>query len=452
MNDTIVAISTALGVGAISIIRVSGNEAVEKVNQIFRGKNLNSVLSHTIHYGHIIDDQGNDVDEVLVSVMKAPKTFTCEDVVEINCHGGIAATQKVLECVFNVGVRLAEPGEFSKRAFLNGRIDLTQAEAIIDIINGKNELALKGAMQQLNGELFAFIRTLRDKISNLLVAIQVNIDYPEYEDIEVVTKNQVLESVNEIKNKLIELIQQSKNVKMIKDGIDVLIIGRPNVGKSSILNKLLQEEKAIVTDIAGTTRDVVEGKMQIDGIQLNILDTAGIRKTEDIVENIGVNKAKSLISPADLILCVLDGTKNLEEDDKDILNLTKGKNSIIVINKTDLPLQLDLSLLDNRKYIFVNTIENNGLDLLKQEIKMMFNVDKIIGKDYNYFSNARQLSLAKSAFDALNDVETALSNDIPLDIVELEIKKVWDTLGEITGDVYTDELIDKLFSQFCLGK
>ncbi len=452
MNDTIVAISTALGVGAISIIRVSGCEAIEKVNNIFRGKNLNKVPSHTIHYGHIIDSHGNDVDEVLVSVMKAPKTFTCEDVIEINCHGGIAATQKVLECVFSLGIRLATPGEFSKRAFLNGRIDLTQAEAIMDIVNGKNELALKGAMQQLNGELFSFIRELRDEISNLLVAIQVNIDYPEYEDIEVVTKEQTVESVCRIRKKLTDLIQQSKNVKMIKEGIDVLIIGKPNVGKSSILNKLLQEEKAIVTDIAGTTRDVVEGQMQIDGIQLNILDTAGIRKTDDVVENIGVNKAKALINEADLILCVVDGTKNLEEEDKEILMLSKDKNSIIVINKSDLPLCLDVSEIKERNHIFVNTIDNNGLDGLKNEIKAMFNVDKIIGKDYNYFSNARQLSLAKNASNILADVEKALDDDIPLDIIELEIKKVWDTLGEITGDVYTDELLDKLFSQFCLGK
>jgi len=335
---------------------------------------------------------------------------------------------------------------------LNGRIDLTQAEAIMDIVNGKNELALKGAMQQLNGELFSFIRELRDEISNLLVAIQVNIDYPEYEDIEVVTKEQTVESVCRIRKKLTDLIQQSKNVKMIKEGIDVLIIGKPNVGKSSILNKLLQEEKAIVTDIAGTTRDVVEGQMQIDGIQLNILDTAGIRKTDDVVENIGVNKAKALINEADLILCVVDGTKNLEEEDKEILMLSKDKNSIIVINKSDLPLCLDVSEIKERNHIFVNTIDNNGLDGLKNEIKAMFNVDKIIGKDYNYFSNARQLSLAKNASNILADVEKALDDDIPLDIIELEIKKVWDTLGEITGDVYTDELLDKLFSQFCLGK
>ena len=300
MNDTIAAISTTLGVGAISIIRVSGNDAIKIVNKIFKGKNLEKVETHTINYGHIVD-KDEIIDEVLVSVMKSPKTFTTEDVVEINCHGGISTTNKVLELVLNNGARLAEPGEFTKRAFLNGRIDLTQAESVMDLINSKNESKRKVAIKGLNGYVSNIIRNLRQEILELLASIEVNIDYPEYEDAIVMTNDIVKPKITEIKEKLIKIINESENGKILTSGIKTIIIGKPNVGKSSILNRLLDEEKAIVTDIEGTTRDTVEGSITINGVSLNIIDTAGIRETEDIVEKIGVEKSLSLINEADLI-------------------------------------------------------------------------------------------------------------------------------------------------------
>ena len=451
MNDTIAAISTTLGVGAISIIRVSGNDAIKIVNKIFKGKNLEKVETHTINYGHIVD-KDEIIDEVLVSVMKSPKTFTTEDVVEINCHGGISTTNKVLELVLNNGARLAEPGEFTKRAFLNGRIDLTQAESVMDLINSKNESKRKVAIKGLNGYVSNIIRNLRQEILELLASIEVNIDYPEYEDAIVMTNDIVKPKITEIKEKLTKIINESENGKILTSGIKTIIIGKPNVGKSSILNRLLDEEKAIVTDIEGTTRDTVEGSITINGVSLNIIDTAGIRETEDIVEKIGVEKSLSLINEADLIVIVLNNNEELSEEDKKILTACKDKKVIVVINKSDLERKINLDDIKYQNIVYTNTIDLNGINSLKEKIVELFNLNELEQQDYTYLSNVRQISLAKEAYQILEEVDNGIKNEVPVDMIEIDIKRAWEKLGEIIGETYTEELIDQLFSQFCLGK
>ena len=451
MNDTIAAISTTLGVGAISIIRVSGNDAIKIVNKIFKGKNLEKVETHTINYGHIVD-KDEVIDEVLVSVMKSPKTFTTEDVVEINCHGGISTTNKVLELALNNGARLAEPGEFTKRAFLNGRIDLTQAESVMDLINSKNESKRKVAIKGLNGYVSNIIRNLRQEILELLASIEVNIDYPEYEDAIVMTNDIVKPKITEIKEKLTKIINESENGKILTSGIKTIIIGKPNVGKSSILNRLLDEEKAIVTDIEGTTRDTVEGSIAINGVSLNIIDTAGIRETEDIVEKIGVEKSLSLINEADLIIIVLNNNEELSEEDKKILTACKDKKVIVVINKSDLESKINLDDIKYQNIVYTNTIDLNGINSLKEKIVELFNLNELEQQDYTYLSNVRQISLAKEANNILEEVDNGIKNEVPVDMIEIDIKRAWEKLGEIIGETYTEELIDQLFSQFCLGK
>ncbi len=451
MNDTIAAISTNLGVGAISIIRVSGNDAIKIVNKIFKGKNLEKVETHTINYGHIVD-KDEIIDEVLVSVMKSPKTFTTEDVVEINCHGGISTTNKVLELLLNNGARLAEPGEFTKRAFLNGRIDLTQAESVMDLINSKNESKRKVAIKGLNGYVSNIIRNLRQEILELLASIEVNIDYPEYEDAIVMTNDIVKPKITEIKEKLTKIINESENGKILTSGIKTIIIGKPNVGKSSILNRLLDEEKAIVTDIEGTTRDTVEGSITINGVSLNIIDTAGIRETEDIVEKIGVEKSLSLINEADLIVIVLNNNEELTEEDKKILTACKDKKVIVVINKSDLERKINLDDIKYQNIVYTNTIDLNGINSLKEKIVELFNLNELEQQDYTYLSNVRQISLAKDAYQILEEVDNGIKNEVPVDMIEIDIKRAWKKLGEIIGETYTEELIDQLFSQFCLGK
>lgn len=451
MNDTIAAISTTLGIGAISIIRVSGNDAIKIVNKIFKGKNLEKVETHTINYGHIVD-KDEIIDEVLVSVMKSPKTFTTEDVVEINCHGGISTTNKVLELVLNNGARLAEPGEFTKRAFLNGRIDLTQAESVMDLINSKNESKRKVAIKGLNGYVSNIIRNLRQEILELLASIEVNIDYPEYEDAIVMTNDIVKPKITEIKEKLTKIINESENGKILTSGIKTIIIGKPNVGKSSILNRLLDEEKAIVTDIEGTTRDTVEGSITINGVSLNIIDTAGIRETEDIVEKIGVEKSLSLINEADLIVIVLNNNEELSEEDKKILTACKYKKVIVVINKSDLERKINLDDIKYQNIVYTNTIDLNGINSLKEKIVELFNLNELEQQDYTYLSNVRQISLAKEAYQILEEVDNGIKNEVPVDMIEIDIKRAWEKLGEIIGETYTEELIDQLFSQFCLGK
>lgn len=451
MNDTIVAISTAMGVGAISIVRLSGNNAINIVNNCFKGKDLTKVESHTINYGHLLDN-GEVIDEVLVSVMKAPRTYTMEDVVEINCHGGIISTKRILETMLTNGARLAEPGEFTKRAFLNGRIDLVKSEAVMDIIDSKTEEANKLALSQLTGTTSNMIHSFREKLKQLLASIEVNIDYPEYHDIEVITKEQVSSEIVKMKQELEKVIKESKNSTLIKEGIKTVIVGRPNVGKSSILNKLLEQDKAIVTDIAGTTRDIVEGEINLDGILLNIIDTAGIRSTDDVVEKIGVEKSISMIEDADLVIVVLNNNEPLTAEDKEILSKTKEKQRIIVINKTDLPTNIDISKENLKNVVHTNANTVEGIKQLKSKIIELFQLETLKTKDYTYLSNARQISLAKKAYQSLKEAETGLNNNLPIDMVEIDLKETFDLLGEIIGETYSEEILDHLFANFCVGK
>ena len=450
MNDTIVAISTALGVGAISIVRLSGNDAINIVNKCFEGKDLTKVDSHTIHYG-FIKNETERIDEVLVSVMRAPKTYTTEDIVEINCHGGIITTKQVLETMLNSGARLAEPGEFTKRAFLNGRIDLVESEAIMDLIESKSSEAKKMALSQLYGDLSKLITSFRDRLKNLLSSIEVNIDYPEYYDIEIVTEEKIAKEIKSMKEELKNLIEKSKSSSIIKNGIQTVILGRPNVGKSSILNKLLDEEKAIVTNVAGTTRDIVEGQTYIDGILIKFIDTAGIRKTDDIVEKIGVEKSLKAVEDADLIILVLNNNEELTAEDLEILEKTKDKQRIIVINKKDLERNIKLpENLENVVETDTNSIE--GIDSLKSKIKEMFNLEKITTKDYTYLSNSRQISLIIKAYQSILSAEKSLNESLPIDLIAIDLKECFDFLGQVIGISYTDEIIDNLFENFCVGK
>ena len=451
IDDTIVAISTALGVGAISIIRLSGKNAINIVNDCFKGKNLTTVESHTINYGHIMD-KNEMIDEVLVSIMKAPKTYTTEDVVEINCHGGIISTKRILETMLTHGARLAEPGEFTKRAFLNGRIDLVKSEAVMDIIDSKSEEANKLALSQLSGTTSNLIKKFRKNLKQLLASIEVNIDYPEYYDIEVVTKEQLKTTIKEMKIELRNVIKESKNSTLIKEGIKTVIVGRPNVGKSSILNKLLEQEKAIVTDIAGTTRDIVEGEIYLDGILLNIIDTAGIRSTDDIVEKIGVEKSLSMIDDADLVIVVLNNNEKLTKEDEEILDKTKAKQRIIVINKNDLEKKLDISNKNLKHVVQTNANTIEGIEKLKEKIIELFQLEVLTSKDSTYLTNARQISLAKKAYQSLKEAEESLNNNLPIDMIEIDLKETFDLLGEIIGENYSEEILDHLFANFCVGK
>lgn len=448
MEDTIVAISTSVGEGAISIIRLSGHDALNIASKVFT-KDLTKVDSHTIHYGFITSNN-EKIDEVLVSVMKAPKTFTREDIVEINCHGGIATTNKVLEVLLENGARLAEPGEFTKRAFLNGRIDLLEAEATMDLISSKAESARKISINTLTGETSNLIKNLRSELVKIISNIEVNIDYPEYEDIEVLTNESILPDIKKFKEKLEEIIKKSEDSKVIKEGIRVGIIGRPNVGKSSLLNSLLEEEKAIVTDVPGTTRDIVEGSLIVSGIPLNIIDTAGIRKTEDTVEKIGVEKSLKIIDTSDLLIYILNNNEEITEEEKEILEKTKNKKRIIVVNKIDLKTKLNKKLLDS--YIEISVKENICIDKIKDEIKRLFNIGEISTNDMTYLSNARSIALLKKSLNNINDAINEINNNNPIDIVELSLKESWNNLGEVIGETYTDELLDELFSRFCLGK
>ena len=450
MNDTIAAISTSLGIGAISIVRMSGTDAIKIANKIFT-KDLENVRSHTINYG-FIKENDEVIDEVLISVMRSPHTYTTEDIIEINCHGGITTTNKVLEILLKNGARLAEPGEFTKRAFLNGRIDITKSEAVMDLLESKTETARKLAINSLQGTTAKLVDNFRNKIKQLISSIEVNIDYPEYYDIEVITLDKIKEETTKMKKELENIIKESENSKIIKNGIDTLIIGRPNVGKSSILNKFLDEDKAIVTDIAGTTRDIVEGQVMLDNIILNIIDTAGIRETEDKVEKIGVEKSLSLIEQADLIVVVLNSNEKLTKEDLELLEKTKNKNTIVVLNKNDLERKIELENLKEYNLVSTNTNNLEGIDNLKDKIKKMFNLEQISTKDYNYLTNVRQISLAKNAYQKLIDVENALKDNLPVDMIEIDLRDCFDILGEITGKTYSDEIIDNLFERFCVGK
>ena len=427
MNDTICAIATSQGVGAIAIIRVSGEEAISIVNKIFKGKNLENVASHTINYGHIIDKENNINDEVLVSVMKAPRTFTAEDTVEINTHGGISPTNKTLELLLESGCRLAEPGEFTKRAFLNGRIDLLEAEAVMDMIDSKTEQQRKMAINQISGKVSNLINDLRNDMVQIISNINVNIDYPEYDDVEIMTNNILVPKIQNLKNRIEKILKESENGKIIKEGIKTSIIGRPNVGKSSLLNNLLEEDKAIVTDIAGTTRDIVEGQISINGVLLNMIDTAGIRETNDLVESIGVEKSLKIMEESDLILFMVNNNEEITDDIIELLNKIGNKNYLLLINKTDLErkIVLDKINVEKSKIVELSVKDNKGIDDLKNKIIELFNLNSLETKDPTYLSNTRSLSILKRCLDAIKEVEKGLINDMPIDMIELDIKNIW---------------------------
>lgn len=454
MNDTICAIATSSGIGAIAIIRVSGEESIEIVNKIFKGKDLTKVSSHTINYGHIIDEQENIVDEVLVSIMKSPKTFTTEDIVEINTHGGIAPTNKVLELLLENGCRLAEPGEFTKRAFLNGRIDILEAEAVMDMIDAKTEVQRKMAINQISGKVSNLINDLRDDMVQIISNINVNIDYPEYDDVDILTTEILIPKIKNLKEQIIKIIKESNNGKIIKEGIKTSIIGRPNVGKSSLLNALIEEEKAIVTDIAGTTRDIVEGQIKINGVILNIIDTAGIRETDDKIEALGVEKSLKIMEEADLILFMLNNNEELTKDIEMLLDKLNNKKYIIIINKNDLETKLDKKLLKKYEKQIVNlsVLKHQGIDNLKEKIIELFNINELETKDPTYLSNSRSISILKRCLKSIEEVEKGLKEKRPIDMLELDIKNIWEELGLINGTSYEEELLDEMFSRFCLGK
>ncbi|WP_308003945.1 tRNA uridine-5-carboxymethylaminomethyl(34) synthesis GTPase MnmE [uncultured Lactococcus sp.] len=448
--DTIAAISTPLGEGAIAIVRLSGSDAVSIAKKVFQGKDLDKVASHTINYGHIFDED-RLVDEVMLSVMKAPKTFTREDLVEINTHGGIAVTQEILQLLLRSGARLAEPGEFTKRAFLNGRIDLAQAESVMDLIRAKTDQAANIAVKQLDGSLSNLINNIRQEILESLAQVEVNIDYPEYDDVETMTSQMLLEKTAHFEQLLETLLATAKRGKILREGLRTAIIGRPNVGKSSLLNQLLREEKAIVTDIAGTTRDVITEFANIGGVPLELIDTAGIRETEDVVEKIGVERSQKALEEADLVLLVLDASSPLTPKDVELLELSSSTNRIVLLNKTDLPEQIELEKLPE-DFIRISALKNENLDAVEKQIRALFFSGEIEEKDATTLSNARHIGLVEQALDALKEANRGLAMGLPVDLIQVDVTRCWQLLGEITGEAAPDELITQLFSQFCLGK
>ncbi|MDO4666305.1 MAG: tRNA uridine-5-carboxymethylaminomethyl(34) synthesis GTPase MnmE [Streptococcus sp.] len=451
--DTIVAISTPLGEGAIGIVRLSGTDSFTIAQKIFKGTNLNEVNSHTLNYGHIIDTISKKVlDEVMIGAMRSPKTFTCEDVIEINTHGGIAVTNEILQLAIREGARMAEPGEFTKRAFLNGRIDLTQAEAIMDIIRAKTDKAMNVAVRQLDGSLSKLINDTRQEILNTLAQVEVNIDYPEYDDVEEMTTQLLKEKTQEFENLLTTLLKTARRGKILREGIATAIIGRPNVGKSSLLNNLLREEKAIVTDIAGTTRDVIEEYVNINGVPLKLIDTAGIRDTDDIVEQIGVERSKKALQEADLVLLVLNASESLTEQDRKLLEISQSTNRIVLLNKTDLEVKIETDQLPDDS-ISISVLKNQHIDKIEDRInQLFFNHSDISEKDATYLSNSRHITLIEKAIESLQAVNEGIELGMPVDLLQVDMTRTWEILGEITGDAAPDELITQLFSQFCLGK
>lgn len=451
-DDTIIGISTALSKGAISIIRLSGDDAIKIVNKVFKGIDLSKVEPNTINYGHIVDfDSCQIIDEVLVSIFKAPKSYTKEDVVEINCHGGLFVTNKIYEQLVLLGARPSEPGEFTKRAFLSGRIDLTKAEAVMDVINAENSAALKIANSALNGKISTFVDQKRQELLDIIATISVNIDYPEYDDVEQLTNEDILPKLKTIKLELEDVLNNAKSAKLLKNGINTVIVGKPNVGKSSLLNTLIGENKAIVTNIPGTTRDIVEASINLGQVTLNLIDTAGIRITEDVVEKIGVEKSKEQINKADIILCVLDGSEPINEQDKEILNEIKNKCHLTIINKIDLEQKINLGEVDDN-VLFISTKNNNTIKELENKILETLNLNNLFNKDITYISNARQLEKINFAIKALDEALTTIENEATIDFVDIDIRKAWLYLGEIIGQTSTDNLLDELFSKFCLGK
>jgi tRNA modification GTPase len=458
--DTIAAISTPMGEGAIAIVRLSGDEAIPIADKLFKsigGKKLSDAATHTIHYGHLLDPKsGQVVEEVMVSVMRGPKTFTKEDVVEINCHGGIVSVNRVLQQVLTSGARLAEPGEFTKRAFLNGRIDLSQAEAVMDLIRAKTDRAMNLALGQMEGRLSNLIRRLRQEILEILAHVEVNIDYPEYDDVEEMTHKMLMEKAQFVREEVIKLLRTSEQGKILREGLSTAIVGRPNVGKSSLLNSLVHENKAIVTDIPGTTRDVIEEYVNVRGVPLRLLDTAGIRETEDIVERIGVERSRQVLQDADLILLVLNHSEKLTMEDKNLFEVVKGMDVIVIVNKTDLPRQIDMDqvnrLAAGHKIVTTSLLEDRGVDELEEAIASLFFAGSIDSGDLTYVSNSRHIALLNQSLNTIEEAIDGVEMGTPIDIVQIDLTRTWELLGEIIGESVHESLIDQLFSQFCLGK
>jgi len=445
--DTIAAIATAFGTAGISVIRISGEEAISLINTIFKGKDLNKASSHTIHYGFILNQDQSVLDEVMISVMRSPKTFTAEDIVEVSTHGGILITQKVLERILSLGIRLALPGEFTQRAYLNGRIDLIEAESIMDLIHAKNEEALKIANLGIQKETSKLISNLKSKLLTIIAQIEVNIDYPEYDDAIVMSKEIIQPLNQELLKEIDHILKESKKNQMIKDGVKTAIIGKPNVGKSSLLNALLNEEKAIVTDIEGTTRDTIEAYINISGVTLKLIDTAGIRDTSDVVEKIGVDRSMKALKEAELVLLVLDQSKALTKEDQRLLEATKDKPRIIIANKADLPKALSME-----EVILISTISKHGISDLEKAILKKLSLEDIVTREFNYLSNARQISKVIEAKEALLQVENSINLNMPVDVFSIDLTRAWRLLGEITGEHFQEDLLNELFSKFCLGK
>lgn len=456
--DTITSISTPMGEGAIGIVRLSGPQAVEIADKLYKGKHLlNDVPSHTINYGHIIDPESKEVvEEVMVSVLRAPKTFTREDIIEINCHGGILTINRVLELTMTYGARMAEPGEFTKRAFLNGRIDLSQAEAVMDFIRSKTDRASKVAMNQIEGRLSDLIKKQRQSILEILAQVEVNIDYPEYDDVEDATTEFLLEQSKEIKQEINHLLDTGAQGKIMREGLSTVIVGKPNVGKSSMLNNLIQDNKAIVTEVAGTTRDVLEEYVNVRGVPLRLVDTAGIRETEDIVEKIGVERSRKALSQADLILFVLNNNEALTQEDYTLYEVVKNEDVIVIVNKMDLEQNIDINevkdMIGDTPLIQTSMLKQEGIDELEIQIRDLFFGGEAQNQDMTYVSNSRHISLLKQARQTIQDAIDAAESGVPMDMVQIDLTRTWEILGEIIGETASDELIDQLFSQFCLGK
>ncbi|EYF75321.1 tRNA uridine-5-carboxymethylaminomethyl(34) synthesis GTPase MnmE [Staphylococcus aureus] len=455
---TITSISTPMGEGAIGIVRLSGPQAVEIADKLYKGKHLlNDVPSHTINYGHIIDPESKEViEEVMVSVLRAPKTFTREDIIEINCHGGILTINRVLELTMTYGARMAEPGEFTKRAFLNGRIDLSQAEAVMDFIRSKTDRASKVAMNQIEGRLSDLIKKQRQSILEILAQVEVNIDYPEYDDVEDATTEFLLEQSKEIKQEINRLLDTGAQGKIMREGLSTVIVGKPNVGKSSMLNNLIQDNKAIVTEVAGTTRDVLEEYVNVRGVPLRLVDTAGIRETEDIVEKIGVERSRKALSQADLILFVLNNNEALTQEDYTLYEVVKNEDVIVIVNKMDLEQNIDINevkdMIGDTPLIQTSMLKQEGIDELEIQIRDLFFGGEVQNQDMTYVSNSRHISLLKQARQTIQDAIDAAESGVPMDMVQIDLTRTWEILGEIIGETASDELIDQLFSQFCLGK
>lgn len=453
--DTIAAISTPIGEGGISIVRMSGEDAVKIANKVFKGANLTEVSTHTIHYGHIVDPESKKViDEAMVTVLRAPKTFTREDIVEVNCHGGIVVTNHILQILLANGARMADPGEFTKRAFVNGRIDLTQAESVMDIVRAKTDKARQVAVGQLAGGLLEKIRAMRKEILDTLANVEVNIDYPEY-DADQITADQMAKTSKDVIAEIDKLLNTAQEGTILRNGLATAIVGQPNVGKSSLLNYLTKSDKAIVTDVAGTTRDTLEEYVSVKGVPLKLIDTAGIHHTEDKVEKIGVERSQKALQQADLVLLLLDGSKNLADEDKALIEETKNKKRIIILNKMDIGQKLnvqEMKKLTNSEVISTSILKQVNLDELKNLIKKLFFSGITNSNDQILVTNQRQSGLLAKAKKQLEDVISAVEDGVPVDIAQIDFNGAWDTLGEITGDSAPDELINALFSQFCLGK